>query len=365
MLRIIEGTKLDFDDVLLVPQRSDLNSRNEVVLERKLTFPHSQLEITVIPIVVANLDTTGSFAMAKTMAKYKMMTALHKFYSVDQLVEFFYQNHDLWDYIFYTLGANEKDFNKLEKVREKLFQKDTTNKAIISDFFPHLICLDAANGYSENFIYWLKKLRKTYGGVIMAGNIITPNMTEELILHGADIAKIGIGGGALCRTRIITGVGFPQLSAIAECAFVAHGKPGGQICSDGGCRCPGDVAKAFAGGADLVMIGGLFGGTDECEGEWIYEDEQTGGYKKKALKIHGMSSREAMEKHNGGVASYRAAEGKEVIVPYKGPVENVIQEILGGLRSCCTYLGAKKIKYLPKCAQFVRVNRTHNDIFGK
>jgi len=193
-----------------------------------------------------------------------------------------------------------------------------------------------------------------------------------LIFNGVDIVKIGIGPGSVCITRKIAGVGYPQLSAIIECADAAHGL-GGHVCADGGCQMPGDIAKAFGAGADFVMLGGMFSGCDECEGDWEYnyeleevkqDDSEWVRKEKIALKFYGMSSKDAMEKYSGGVANYRAPEGKMVSVPYKGKVETVVQEILGGLRSACTYVGALKLKDLSKCTTFVKVNRTHNTHFG-
>tara|TARA_B100001123_G_C15059877_1_gene927118 strand:- start:177 stop:875 length:699 start_codon:yes stop_codon:yes gene_type:complete len=221
--------------------------------------------------------------------------------------------------------------------------------------FITFICIDVANGYSERFSKYVKKIRKEFPDkVIIAGNVVTGEMTEELILNGADIVKVGIGPGSVCTTRIQTGVGYPQLSAVIECADAAHGV-GGFIMADGGCTCPGDVAKAFAGGADYVMLGGLLAGHDECSGEVV------DGYK----QFYGMSSDTAMNKHSGGVANYRSSEGKTVNVPYRGPVSETVKSILGGVRSACTYMGARTIKQMPKCATFVRVNQQSNEIFGK
>ena len=217
------------------------------------------------------------------------------------------------------------------------------------------ICIDVANGYSERFSKYVKNIRKEYPDkVIIAGNVVTGEMTEELILNGADIVKVGIGPGSVCTTRIQTGVGYPQLSAVIECADAAHGV-GGFIMADGGCTCPGDVAKAFGGGADFVMLGGMLAGHDECSGQVVNGQKQ----------FYGMSSSEAMDKYSGGVAKYRSSEGKSVNVPYRGPVSDTASSILGGLRSACTYIGANAIKHMPKCTTFVRVNQQSNEIYGK
>ncbi|HEX9827508.1 MAG TPA: GMP reductase, partial [Flavobacteriaceae bacterium] len=226
-------------------------------------------------------------------------------------------------------------------------------------FNPHLkfICIDVANGYSEHFVEFVKQTRDQYPDkVIIAGNVVTGEMVEELLLSGADIVKVGIGPGSVCTTRVKTGVGYPQLSAIIECADAAHGL-GGQIISDGGCTIPGDVAKAFGAGADFVMLGGMLAGHDESGGELIERDGKP--YK----KFYGMSSQTAMEKHVGGVAEYRASEGKTVEVPYKGDVETTVQDILGGLRSTCTYVGAQRLKELTKRTTFIRVAEQENKVY--
>jgi GMP reductase len=201
-------------------------------------------------------------------------------------------------------------------------------------------------------------------------------MTQQLILSGADIVKVGIGPGSVCTTRIKTGVGYPQLSAVMECADAAHGL-GGLVMADGGCTCPGDVAKAFAAGADFVMLGGMLAGHDQGGGQVITKVFQTNELEvtmdgeqfkrefKQFVQFYGMSSKAANEKHFGGLKDYRAAEGKEVLITYKGNVSGTVQDILGGLRSACTYVGASQLKHLSKCATFVRVNRQVNNIFGQ
>jgi GMP reductase len=221
------------------------------------------------------------------------------------------------------------------------------------------VCIDVANGYHENFVTFVTRIRTRFPQlVIMAGNVVTGEMTEELILSGADIVKVGIGPGSVCTTRKMTGVGYPQLSAVIECADAAHGLSG-LICADGGCTTPGEVAKAFGGGADFVMMGGMFAGHDESGGDLV----ERGGEQFK--RFYGMSSRAAMERYAGGVARYRAAEGKEVLVPYRGPVEHTVQEILGGVRSACTYVGARRLKEFSKRTTFVRVAQQANELFGK
>lgn len=342
-MKIENEIKLDFSDVLILPKRSESPSRKNVDLNRKFTFKNSGVTWEGVPVVAANMSTVGTFEMAKTLSKFGMMVCLHKYYEVEKLIEFFKENK-----AFYTLGIKEYDFEKLKLFTKKLHK-------------PKYICLDVANGYTKFFVEKCKKLRDEYkDSVIMAGNVCTSEMVNELILMGGvDIVKVGIGGGSVCTTRIMTGIGVPQLSAIIECADAAHGLRG-HVISDGGCISPGDVSKAFGAGADFVMLGGMLAGHEECEGEWE-NDPQSGA--KKFLKFYGMSSEEAMIKFNGIKENYKASEGRCVKVKYKGKVENTIQEILGGIRSTCTYVGTEKLKDLSKCTTFIRVNNTHNKIF--
>merc|ERR1712217_397776 len=217
--------------------------------------------------------------------------------------------------------------------------------------------VDVANGYAEAFVQCIRDLRKRFPEVtIMAGNVVTKEMTEELIFSGADIVKVGIGPGSVCTTRKQTGVGYPQLSAVLECADGAHGL-GGRIISDGGCTCPGDVAKACGAGADFVMLGGMLAGHEECAGEVVQEGDDY-------FKVfYGMSSDTAMKKHAGGVAEYRSSEGKTVKVPYRGPIDETVRDIMGGMRSACTYIGADKIEELPTRTTFIRVTQQLNTVF--
>tara|TARA_B100001778_G_scaffold247838_1_gene208033 strand:+ start:1078 stop:2112 length:1035 start_codon:yes stop_codon:yes gene_type:complete len=337
--------KLDFNDVLIKPKRSDLNSRSQVSLNRIFKFPHSDRELNCVPIMAANMDTTGSITMNKILSGFDCVTCLHKHYTSEKLREHFEFPRQ---YAFYSMGISEPDMEKLSTVYDNLQKK------------PNL-CIDVANGYNEKFVSTIKKIREWYPDIIiMAGNVVTPEMTEELIFHGGvDIVKIGIGSGSVCTTRLKTGIGYPQLSAIMECADAAH-SVGGHICSDGGCTVPADVCKAFCANADFVMLGGMLAGTDGCDGNWKYNMHR----EKESLQFYGMSSRQAMTKHNGGVANYRTSEGKCVTIPYKGETAETIQDILGGLRSCCTYIGAKNIKDMGKNTTFIKVNNTHNRIYS-
>jgi GMP reductase len=342
-MRIENEVKLDYSDVLICPKRSEAPSRKNVVLSRKFNFLNSGAEWEGVPIVAANMSTVGTFAMAKALEKFGMMVCLHKHYETNRVVEFLRNTQ-----AFYTLGIKDDDFEKLTFFKEKF------------GYAPKFICLDVANGYTKFFVDKCREIRNAFkDSVLMAGNVCTPEMVQELLLAGGvDIVKIGIGPGSACTTRIVAGVGYPQLSACIECADAAHGLRG-HIVADGGCTTSGDIAKALGAGADFVMLGGMLGGHDECEGDW--ELDSSGN--KKYLRFYGMSSKEAMEKFNGGVAKYRASEGRSAKIPYRGSVEETIQEILGGLRSTCTYVGTENIKDLSKCCKFVRVNNTHNRIF--
>ena len=355
-MRIEDEVKLDYSDVLIRPKRSTLASRKEVDLNRTYKFKHSGQTYTGVPIMAANMDGVGTFDMAVALQEHNVFTCLKKDYDINA-----------WAAIHKTLnfrhlavstGTSEADFDRLNII--------LTGIGSIK-----FICIDVANGYSERFGDFVARVRKEWPThTIIAGNVVTADMTQELILRGADIIKVGIGPGSVCTTRVQTGVGYPQLSAIIECADAAHGL-GGHIVADGGCTCPGDVAKAFGAGADFVMLGGMLAGHDEGGGEVItsyYEtneivsqlDRKKIVEEKQFVQFYGMSSDTAMEKHNGGVASYRSSEGRTVTIPYRGAVEATVLDLLGGLRSTCTYVGAPSLKQLSKCTTFIRVNRQLN-----
>jgi len=344
-MRIETEMKLGFKDVMIRPKRSTLKSRSHVSLERDFKFLHSATNWSGIPIMAANMDTVGTFAMAKVLAENKLFTAIHKHYSVQEWNDFLRDlAPEMYNYIAISTGTGKDDSKKIAEI----FEANPLLK---------FICIDVANGYSEHFVNFVQQTRKQYPDkVIIAGNVVTGEMVEELLLAGADIIKVGIGPGSVCTTRVKTGVGYPQLSAIIECADAAHGL-GGQIISDGGCKTPGDVAKAFGAGADFVMLGGMLAGHTESGGEIV---EIKG---EKFKQFYGMSSTTAMEKHVGGVAEYRASEGKTVQVPFRGDVEDTLKDILGGLRSTCTYVGASRLKELTKRTTFIRVSEQENTVY--
>ena len=371
-MRLESDVKLDYKDVLIRPKRSTLGSRKEVDLERSYAFRNyvpdfpeniEEYHYRGIPIMAANMDGVGTFEMADTLARLKMFTCLAKTYTASELIEYFIgKKLDRQNYVAYSMGITDEDFSKFATVASQ-----------VGDSIKY-VCVDVANGYSERFAKFILKLRSNYPHiVIIAGNVVTGEMTEELILAGADIVKVGIGPGSVCTTRIQTGVGYPQLSAVIECADAAHGL-GGHIIADGGCTCPGDVAKAFAAGADFVMLGGMLAGHDEGGGQVITKRYMTNEFgddgapkveEKQFVQFYGMSSKSANEKHFGGLKDYRSSEGRTVLVPYKGSVADTVQEILGGIRSTCTYAGAKTLKQLSKCTTFVRCTQTHNSVYEK
>jgi GMP reductase len=347
-MRIEDEIKLDFKDVLIRPKRSTLYSRKEVDLKRTFEFKHSGQVWTGVPVMAANMDGVGTFEMTMALQQSDMFTCLTKSYTLDDWAKYYKEIKNTCFAV--STGISQKDFEKLEII-------------ITGIDSIQFICIDVANGYSEYFGDFVARVRQRFPKkTIIAGNVVTADMTQELILRGADIVKVGIGPGSVCTTRVQTGVGYPQLSAIIECADAAHGL-GGHIIADGGCTCPGDVAKAFGAGADFVMLGGMLAGHDEGGGQ-IYEDF-TYTPKKLFVEFYGMSSDTAMDKHHGGVANYRSSEGRTVRIPYRGAVKNTVLDLLGGLRSACTYVGAPSLKQLSKCTTFIRVNRQINDVFLK
>jgi len=344
-VRIEEELKLDYSDVLFRPKRSTLSSRKDVDLNRTYKFKYSRNEWSGVPIMAANMDGVGELGIADALSANEMVTCLTKQHDVKKLSK--YKNlKKNYKNIALSIGIKKEDFDNLDKILKEY------------SFFK-FICIDVANGYSEHFSSFLKKVRDKYPTkTLIAGNVVTADMTQELILSGADIVKVGIGPGSVCTTRIQTGVGYPQLSAVIECADAAHGL-GAHIIADGGCTCPGDVAKAFGGGADFVMLGGMFAGHDEGSGKVVKSNGS------KYIEFYGSSSDTANKKHYGGLSSYRSSEGRTVRVKYRGKIKDTILNILGGLRSSCTYVGAPSLKQLSKCTTFVRVTKQFNDTFVK
>ena len=376
-MRIEQEIRLDYKDVLIRPKRSTLKSRKNVDLRRTYTFRNSSQTWAGIPVMASNMDGVGTFSMAGRLSEMELFTCIAKQYN-----NFNHWEKNGWkgdgNLKAISIGTNQKDYELARRIIKKNELK--------------WVCIDIANGYSEHFVDFVRQVRADFPFMnIIAGNVVTADMTQELILAGADIVKVGIGPGSVCTTRIQTGVGYPQLSAVIECADAAHGL-GGHIIADGGCTCPGDVAKAFAAGADFVMLGGMLAGHDEGGGEVVtktfksdeveIEEYEAGAIRllpcrikkevigpiyseKKYVQFYGMSSDTAMNKHSGGVADYRSSEGRTVEVPYRGPVAGTVKDILGGLRSTCTYVGAPSLKQLSKCTTFVRCTQQFNSIFTR
>lgn len=338
-MKIETDTKLDFSDVLLRPKRSTLSSRKEVDIVREFYFHHAKQHWKGVPIIASNMDTTGTIEMARVLSQYKILTCLHKYYEPEDIPLDIDKN-----YIIVSVGIKDEDKERLDR--------------LVKIYDPKFVCIDVANGYSHKFLEFVRLVREKYPHLILVGgNVVTREMVEELSINGGlDIVKVGIGSGSVCTTRLQTGVGYPQLSAVMECSDAAHGVDT-HIISDGGIQHVGDISKAFGAGADFVMLGSMFAGHDESGGELIEENG-------KQYKIfYGMSSAAAMHKYAGGVANYRSAEGKIVKLPYRGSVEETVKNILGGVRSTMTYIGAEKLKHIPKCTTFIKVNNQVNQIY--
>ena len=342
-MRIEEDTKLDYSDVLFRPKRSTLSSRKDVELKRTYKFKYSNHQWSGTPIIAANMDGVGELEVAKNLSKFEIMTCLTKQHDIKTIK----RNSiikDIYPHLALSTGTSDKDYKRLNEILKEF------------SFF-EFICIDIANGYSDHFSKFVRSVREKYPTkTIIAGNVVTADMTQELVMSGADIVKVGIGPGSVCTTRIQTGVGYPQLSAVIECADAAHGL-GAHIIADGGCTCPGDVAKAFGGGADFVMLGGMFAGHEEGGGKKIKKNGS------QFIEFYGSSSDTALDKHYGGHADYRSSEGKKVQLKYRGKIKDTVLNILGGVRSSCTYVGAPSLKQLSKCTTFIRVNKQYNDTF--
>ena len=345
-MKLLDDIKLDFSDVLLLPKRSQYSSRSEVSLERTFKFKYSPYTWTGVPIMVSNMDTTGTIEMASELQKHKVLTCLHKYYTATDLL-----NAELnKEYYAVSTGINSSDLENLQEIMDKID--------------PKFICVDVANGYMSKFIEKCREIREKYPEkIIIAGNVCTSEGVLELVMNGkVDIVKVGIGSGSCCTTRKQTGIGMPQFSAVIECSDTAHGLDA-HIISDGGLQVIGDFAKAYGAGADFVMSGSMFAAHTESGGETVSEFSEDGT--ETVYKIfYGMSSSTAMNKYSGGVANYRTSEGKTVKLEHRGPISSTILNIQGGIRSCMTYLGAKKIKDIPKCATFARVNHQLNQIYN-
>jgi len=344
-MRLDNEVKLDYKDVLLKPKRSTLSSRRDVEMTRSFTFRNSGETYECCPIIASNMDGVGTFSMAKVIQEYKMLTTITKTTTIEQWRKAVGEGIKL-KYLSVCTGTG--------KLWDDNAEDYTTMQEVLKSF-PDVkfITVDVANGYHTNFSDFVGAVREEYPDkTIIAGNVVTAEMTEELIIQGADVVKVGIGPGSVCTTRTMAGVGVPQFSAVVECADAANGV-GGHIVADGGCNMPGDIAKAFGGGAHFVMLGGMLAGHNESEVE----------SKDGKREFYGMSSDRAREVHGKRKDGYRGNEGRAVILPDRGAVKETIEDILGGVRPSCTYIGARRLKDIPKCASFVRCNQSLNTVF--
>lgn len=347
MIKMKSDYKLDFDDVMLVPKPSSLNSRKDVLLSRTFKFKNGK-SISCVPIVAANMDTVGTFSMCNVLSKFNLLTALHKHYSIERLQSFINTESS---HFFYTVGIDDREFGKFYE----LYKCHKQHKNI-----PILLNIDIANGYISKMTDTVKKYRDMYPEIVIcAGNVVTPEGINNLAKAGADIIKLGIGSGAMCLTRAKAGVGYPQFSCIVDCNEAAD-ENDVYIMSDGGCKNPGDICKAFAAGSDFVMLGSMLAGHDESEVDFLIDENGS-----ETCLVYGMSSDSAMQKYNGGDRNYRSSEGRSVILKRRGPIDNTIRDILGGLRSCATYINALSISEFPAQAEFVKVYRQLNTSLGK
>ena len=344
-MRINTDPKLNFEDVLLQPKRSTLSSRKDVDMTRNFTFRNSGKQMNFLPIFASNMDGVGTFSMAKALQDHKMMTVITKTTTIDQ-----------WR----TAVGNGVRLQSVSVCTgtNVMWDKDATDWKTMQEVlksFPDIkmITVDVANAYHQNMVDFIKKIRNEYPEkIIIAGNVVTPEMTEELIINGADVVKIGIGPGSVCTTRTMTGVGVPLFSGIVDCSDAANGV-GGHIMADGGCVHPGDIAKAFGGGAHMVMIGGMLAGHDESETQVVDGKRE----------FYGMSSDRAREVHGQRKDGYKGNEGRLISLPDRGPVAKTLEDIIGGVRSACTYIGARRIKDMAKCASFVTTHNVINRVY--
>ena len=355
-MNIVKEEQLDFDDVMIMPKPSTVESRKDTTIVRPFKFKWTDKVIEGNPAIAANMTTTGTFEMANELQKHQMFCALHKHYSPEEVIRFLEENKRNFgtnDYIFIGTGLRQGDFENLKK--------------IMATGLCNNICLDAPNGYIQGFVQHLNRLRHTFPhSIIMAGNVVTPEKTFEILQNGADVVKVGIGSGSACSTRVKTGVGRPQLSTILDCVSSAK-RYGGLICSDGGIQKPADYVKAIAAYADFVMMGGYLAGCSEAGGDLICRHIKTGeqmpsGREETRIReykmFYGMSSEYAQKNHyRNGMPSYRASEGIVSLVPHKGPVRDTIQDLEGGLRSAMTYTDSRTIDEFQRNVEFYKVRR--------
>lgn len=364
-MRMIDEEQLDFEDLMMQPKRSTLNSRSEVSLFREFKwFGHDGKICTLecIPVIIANMATIATPKMAKIAAKRGFMCALEKHLKMSDILNLYDElEDDALREQLPTATYVQPTFAYTQRIMPTIGIKEDLALLEVLQYEHDVrcVCIDVPNGYVPKFIERVKEVRKICpDALVFAGNVVTGDICQDIILAGGNVAKVGIGPGSGCRTREKTGVGRPQASAIIECADACH-QVNGFCCSDGGCKTPGDIAKAFGCGADFVMCGGMFAGAEEAEGEIV----QVNG--KPHKMFYGMSSNLAQEKHFGGRRSYSTSEGREKLVPVVGSINTIFDDIEGGLKSAMTYIGAKKLKNIPKNCTFYKVRRQLNMVFDK
>ena len=366
MTQILSEVYLDYSDILIRPKMGiNLNSRKDVNLQRLFKFKHGQTR-TGLGVFNANMATVGNFVIAKKLLLKGMFATIHKHYTMDEIGGFITsarQENIPLDNLFITIGLKNID-DEIQKLKDLESKYDWKS--------PRNICIDAPNFYIQKALDVLSRVRADFpDAVIMAGNIASGDICLKLLDY-ADIIKCGIGSGSACLTRKQTGCGTPMVSLILECADIAH-SVGGHICADGGIVDVGDICKALCLNADFVMAGGMFAGTDEAEGDVIEKHYETSEIidgkpviqTKYFKQYYGMSSEYANNKFAGGMGNYKTSEGRELLIPYTGALDKILQDITGGIASCCTYIGATSVKHLSKCATIIQVHNQLNKVFEK
>ena len=338
--------KIDFKDVLIVPNKTTIKSRKEVSLQREFTFKNNT-KWKGVPIISSNMDTVSDVKTFDILRQHDYITCFPKHYNKKWTLDF-PKHLELVDNYMLTCGTG--DSNNLIALVKKLYT---------FGIHPRFICVDVANGYMKQLEDTCVQIKSFFPEcILVAGNVVTPDSVYELMSQcGVDIVKIGIGSGAVCTTRLKAGVGYPQLSAMLECKSAAE-LGGGYLISDGGIVYPCDIAKAFAAGSDFVMCGSILAGHDESPGELVIAED---GQKYKTY--YGMASETAVKKYNEGKMGYRTAEGKKVLIKLKGPLDTTIEDINGSLRSACSYTDSRNLEEFYNKSKFIEVNTTHNKIF--
>jgi len=338
MANLINSNALTFDDVLLVPQYSNITSRKKVDISTELlgkTFS--------IPICSANMDTVTGQTMAEEMSRLGGFGCLHRYESHKMILKWIQDLKQKDIQAVPSIGIKPEDFD---------YALDYVKQGALA------INIDIAHGDSEHMVRMVQKL--TQAGIkVIAGNVATLSGALRLAAAGACAIKVGVGPGSMCTTRIVTGHGVPQLTAIEECSKIKKQYPDTKIIADGGIRNAGDCVKALAFGADMIMIGSLLAGTNETPGELVKLQRSSTGMYYSAKEYRGMASYSARESVAKMDASY-VAEGESTFVDAKGPAKNIVDQLIGGIKSGLSYSGASYIRELQENADYVII--TNNGI---